>query len=295
MGDFTYNLPDEKKFFYALQQMLLRSSKEKETQVGEKLIGAKCTIATSNQFSGERWNAYSTTVHFYVPIEMLDFFDKEVNKVLVTVCDRIMPKEAGYDIQNVEVSPLLDDLSVEPTLTDDLDEIKNSTSLSSFLNLPDDIRAKGKEMAEVYVYLYCVENSLRLFIDKACSEAFGSDYPSKITIPSSVKKSIQVRKELENKNQWISVRGSSDLFYLDFKELANLIIANWETFKVYFPDQHWLNVKIEELGNCRNLIAHNSYVSDMEREVIRLNYNQIVKQIRFVESKKPSATREFEF
>ena len=91
---------------------------------------------------------------------------------------------------------------------------------------------------------------------------------------------------LNKKNQWISIRGNSELFYLDFKELSTLIVNNWDFFKEYFPDQHWLNVKVDELGNCRNLIAHNSYVSSMERDVIRLNYNQILKQIALVETKR---------
>src|SRR6185437_13168189 len=113
-------------------------------------------------------------------------------------------------------------------------------------------------------YLYCVENSLRLFIEKVFTDKIGSDYLTKILLSNPVKKSIQVRKEAEQKNQWISIRGNSDLFYLDFKELSILIVNNWEFFKEYFPDQQWLNVKIDELGNCRNLIAHNSYVRSLE-------------------------------
>jgi hypothetical protein len=286
MADFTYQVPDEKKFFLAVRQILSKSSIDTERAIADKLANAKCTIVASSQYSGERWNAMSTTIHFYVSVDKLDFFESEQKKSLLRVCDRVMPKDAGYDIQGVEVSPLLDDLSVESTLMDDLDEIKNSVSATSLLHLPDDIKQKGKEMAEVYTYLYCVENSLRLFIDKVLTMELGVNYFSVITVPSNVKKSIQVRKDLEVKNRWIGLRGDQELFYLDFKELANIITANWETFKEYFPDQHWLNVKIEELGNCRNLIAHNSFISDMERDVIRLNYNQILKQIQKVELKK---------
>lgn len=31
---------------------------------------------------------------------------------------------------------------------------------------PDEIKTKGVEMSEVYLYLYCIENSLRIFIDE---------------------------------------------------------------------------------------------------------------------------------
>lgn len=294
MADFTYDIPNERRFFGAVQQILTKSLGQKEIQISDKLKGAKCSIVSSSQFSGQRWNAYQTSVHFYVSVDNLEFFDKEAIKILLNICDRVMPKDAGYDIKSVEIAPILEDISIDATLTSDLDEIQNSSLNQTIQFLPNDIKEKGKEMSEVYVYLYCVENSLRLFIDRVFTDKIGSDYMTKILVPSLVKKSIQVRKEAEQKNQWISIRGNSELFYLDFKELSILIVNNWDFFKEYFPDQHWLNVKIDELGSCRNLIAHNSYVNSLERDVIRLNYNQILKQIRFVENKK-ATTEDFDF
>lgn len=285
MSEFTYDIPDEKKYFAAIRQILAKSSKDKEIQTSEKLKNGYCNIVSSSQFSRQRWNAYSTCVHFYVTVDNLDFFDREIIGILVNICDKVMPKETGYDIQSVEVAPILDEISIESTLTSDLEDIQASVLTTNLKILPADIMDKGKEMSEVYIYLYCVENSLRLFIEQFFITKLDTDYWDKIMVPNSVKKSIQVRKDLESKNQWIGIRGNSNLFYLDFKELSNIIIANWELFKDYFPDQHWLNVKIDELGNCRNLIAHNSYISSMERDVIRLNYNQIIKQIKFVETK----------
>lgn len=286
MADFTYEIPDERRFFTAIQQILSKSNIVMESLIADKLRNGKCSIVSSSQFSQKRWDAFSTSVHFYVPIDNLGVFDKEAIKILLKVCDKVMPKEAGYDIQSVEIAPILDEISIDSTLTSDLEEIQASISNKTFQLLPADIKDKGKEMSEVYIYLYCVENSLRLFVDQTFTTKVGSNYWTKIVIPNSVKKSIQVRKDSESKNQWIGIRGNSDLFYLDFKEISNIVIANWELFKEYFPDQHWLNVKIEELGNCRNLIAHNSYVSSLERDVIRLNYNQILKQITLVEEKK---------
>jgi hypothetical protein len=285
MSEFTYDPPDEKKYFSAILRMLSQGS-QNEKQMADLLKGGCCTIAPSNQYSQKRWDALSTTVYFYVPVDSLDFFNKDEKDILVKLCDKIMPKRVGYDVQGVEISPSLEDISIEPTLTSDLENIQNSISIQTIQILPDDIKRRGKEMADVYIYLYCIENSLRLFIERVFVNYIGDDYWLKISIPNSVKTSIQTRRDAERKNQWISVRGNSKLFYLDFKELAVLITNNWNYFKNYFPDQQWLNVKIEELGSCRNLIAHNSYVGSMERDVIRLNYNQILKQIESVETEK---------
>ena len=297
MADFTHEIPDEKKFYSAVRQILSNSSSEIDRVISEKLTGGNCSIVASGQFSGDRWNAYSTGIYFYIPIENVNFFEKEHEVTLLRVCDRVMPKIAGYDIQYVEISPILDSITVDLTLSSDLEEITNNGSLESLLHLPNDIKQRGKEMSEAYIYLYCVENSLRLFIDKVFSKEFGENYLSSIIIPNYAKKSIQVRKELETKNQWISIRDKQELFYLDFKDLVNIITANWEVFKQYFPDQQWLIVKIDELGNCRNLIAHNSLISDMERNIIRLNYNQILKQIQRDENKnveRESSTEEID-
>ncbi len=134
-------------------------------------------------------------------------------------------------------------------------------------------------MAEVYLFLYVVENYLRLFIEKVLTEKFGIAYYNYVVVPKSISNGIVVRKEQEKKNLWIGVRGNSDLFYIDFKDLGVLIQNNWDIFKIYFPDQAWISSKIDEMGNCRNLVAHNSVIGEHERDVIRINFRSIAKQL----------------
>lgn len=60
-----------------------------------------------------------------------------------------------------------------------LDLEQNTNSISArIINdiLPEDVKIKGYHMAEVYTYLYSVENSLRLFIEKVCKEKYGESY-----------------------------------------------------------------------------------------------------------------------
>ncbi|CAH1213252.1 hypothetical protein PAECIP111893_03655 [Paenibacillus plantiphilus] len=72
-----------------------------------------------------------------------------------------------------------------------------------------------------------------------------------------------------NSKKWLSVRGDSKLFYLDFKDLATIINNNWDIFKDYFPSQDFIIPKIKEMADCRNLIAHNSLIDETERNVIK--------------------------
>lgn len=226
-----------------------------------------------------------TTVIFQLPMadfDKLDLEDVECfnRNVLIIICDDIMPTDAGLDVMDVEFSPLLETVGETKTLEDDLEEITEALQgVPADFALPSDIMNKGQQMAEVYLYLYAVENYLRLFIEKVCIQAHGDEYFDKLNIPNSIANAINARKQQEAKNQWISMRGDSELFYLDFKDLSILIQNNWDLFKAYFPDQSWIASKIDELGNCRNSVAHNSFIGDHERDVIRVNFRSIVKQL----------------
>lgn len=89
---------------------------------------------------------------------------------------------------------------------------------------------------------------------------------------------INSRRENAESKKWLSIRGN-ELFYLDFKDLGNLIDSNWNIFKDYFPSRDFIIPKLNEMADCRNLIAHNSYIGDTERSLIKTYYNVILKQI----------------
>lgn len=146
----------------------------------------------------------------------------------------------------------------------------NKTTLSCTIN--------GLNMAEAYTYLYSVENSLRLFIEKVAKEKYGDSYFSQLTIPRNLQRTIAERQKNDDANKWLSVRGT-ELFYLDFKDLGAVIDNNWDIFKDYFPSQYFILSKLNDMAECRNKIAHNSYVDDIERNLMKTYYNVILRQI----------------
>jgi len=158
-------------------------------------------------------------------------------------------------------------------------EMVKETSKDMKEILPDDIIIKGKEMSEIYVLLYCIENSLRLFLETVFQNEYGEDFIDEINISSSIRNKITSRKKDEKKNKWLSIRGGNDLFYTDLDEISNIIQNNWTLLDKYFPNQNWIIGKIQEISKCRNLIAHNSYIKKDERDMIILYYKQIMKQI----------------
>lgn len=275
--DFTYVAPDSDKYLKSIIRYLISSGKE---DLASFLIGSKCSISPTSSYSGIRWNAMYTVVYLYVPHPRISQFSEEVLKQLVPYFDKVMPKEAGLDVREIEVSPRLDDVDDESDLLQDLEALCDKLSDNCSSLLPSELVEKGKRMAEVYIYIYCVENTLRLFIEKVANEAYGESYMDCLKGNKTIKSRIEERKKQESINTWKSVRGDSDLFYVDLKDLGKLIQNNWDIFKDFFPNQMWVSSKIDELGECRNNVAHNSYVDEHERDVIRTNYHSILRQLR---------------
>jgi hypothetical protein len=277
--NFTYESPNPEKYLQTLLKLL--RAKE-ETVLFDLLKDSHCARDASSSYSRSRWNALYTTVYFYVPTDDFSLMniDDENKSRLVNYCDSIMPRKIGFDVMDIEISPDLDnELTEENTLEDDLKEFTRSFGDTVAFQIPGDILTKGKEMAEVYLYLYVIENYIRLFIEQVCINAYGQSYFSQLTLTKSVKNTIKGRKRNEEKNKWLSIRGDSDLFYLDFIELSTLIQNNWEMFKEYFPDQSWISSKLTELYSIRNLVAHNSYVGDHERKILQVYFRSIIRQL----------------
>lgn len=282
MSEYTYNLPFTNERF--LVGIIYELKKKDKYDVSNLLKGADIQVEKGGYSfydGGGRHDAMSVYITFYVNPQNIDILDVEENKsMLKNICDKLIPANVGFDVKSVSFTiDLTKDFEIEDDLILDLE--KNTNSISSKILreiLPEDIKVKGYHMAEVYTYLYSVENSLRLFIEKVCKEIYGETYFIQITVPRALQTTIKNRQESAGSKKWLSIRGN-ELFYLDFKDLGGLIDSNWELFKKYFPNRDFIIPKLNEMADCRNLIAHNSYIGDTERNLIKTYYNVILKQI----------------
>ena len=281
MTDFTYKVPDEQKFLSAVMMIIRKKGNEK---LASLLLGSKCSIVTSSSFSNKRWDAYYTTIDFAVPQNRYDEvstkIDEITKKLIIDICNEVMPPKAGLDVMDMTVSISLEDIPQDVDPNEDLrkmtEEIPEKVRT---VIMPDDIRAKARVMSEVYLYTYCAENALRAFIQDVSIKNFGSEYLSKLKLSSDMQGKIKERKKLQEKKKWLSARGTSDIFYLDIEDLGRIIGNNWDIFKTYFPKLDWITVNIGEIADCRNQVAHHSYLQEHERDVIKTDFLKIVKQI----------------
>lgn len=284
MSDFSYNLPfSNDRFMNGIKGEIKRRG---ETQLYYFLKNAKLSVdelGTSYYVNGTgRWNAIGVNIKFYLNPSYLNNIDNEKNRdILFEICNSFIPGDVGYDLKGIIfVADLTIDTVEEDDIVADLENQIKFTSNSILKKiLPEEIISKGQEMSEAYTYLYSVENSLRLFIEIIAKEKYGDEYFSKLTVTTSLRNTISSRKTKASQKKWLSVRGNSDLFYLDFKDLGTLINSNWNIFKDYFSSQDFIIPKLNEMAECRNLIAHNSYISKTERDLIKSYYNSIIMQI----------------
>lgn len=283
MTGFTYKLPfTNERFMKGIISML---KKENKYDLASMLRGASVQVEEGgySYYDGNwgRSNALAASVIFLVNPEYLEILEIKENKdILVDICSNLIPPDVGFDVKRVSfIIDLTKDFELEDDLIADLENNVNMIFYKVIGELlPEDIRIKGYKMAEAYTYLYSIENSLRLFIGKVGKERYGEDYFSYMNITKSLKETIKKRMENADAQKWLGVRGT-ELFYLDFKDLGSIINNNWEIFNEYFPNQDFILPKLNDMSECRNKIAHNSYVNDLERNLMKTYYNIILKQI----------------
>jgi len=142
MTDFTYEFPDSNKFLYTLKEYLEQTDKK---QVSVLLINSRCEFVGSSSFTLIRWNSRHATIRFIVPVISISKFTEELKKDLLSAADFIFPKEIGYEITDIEISPILE------SPPDDDDTSLNSASLVSKGTIEHDgLRFRSKSEIKIY-------------------------------------------------------------------------------------------------------------------------------------------------
>ena len=110
-------------------------------------------------------------------------------------------------------------------------------------------------MARLYAVLFCFENEIRDFIRDALEEKEGPDWQDKI-LPK-IKEYAEGRRDTALKEFRLEGEKADLLGFVDFGQLAQIVIAKWDIFKDVVPTQHWLKQRMDEMEKSRNFIAHN--------------------------------------
>jgi len=193
-ASYSYATPDPDEYLQAVVEELRFAGKDTLVYL---LRGAYCNM-TTGLYSENRWDCLYTTVYLSVPRSRRTEFSDDVIQELLPYFDKAMPSYLGLDVMEIVVETALRKNTTEKSLIDDLEEICTNCNYNTNIYFPADLHERGKETAEVYLYLYCVENTLRLFIEKVAKDTYGEDYLKSLKINQPIANKIKNRKEQES-------------------------------------------------------------------------------------------------
>jgi len=134
------------------------------------------------------------------------------------------------------------------------------------------------KMSSVYTALYCIENTIRIFIVERMSERHGINWWEE-KVPKRIKEAVITLKKQEEKNKYHSNRSSNEIGYTMLNNLGQIIIENWNDFSDVIPDQAWLLSRMNDLEKSRNIIMHTGVLPIIEIERIESIARDVLRQI----------------
>jgi hypothetical protein len=141
-----------------------------------------------------------------------------------------------------------------------------------------DIEAAQK-MAELYVILHCYENSVRRMIEKVLSTKLGAAWWD-LASNSGMQAKYRDRKQKEERQKWITPRGGSPLYYIDWGDLVALIRKHEAEFLPFVSDLKFVELRLEELERLRNIVAHHGVLpADDDFQRVILSFRDWCRQV----------------
>lgn len=215
--------------------------------------------------------------YYEPPEEIYKQFGNWLNSVYVILDGADMQDEFNIWSEALKGSRFSDNQSLDVVMSiakATLHRILNKLEWTEIFNTPylkhEDIISAYK-MSELYVVLHCYENSVRRFLEQVFYKNFGDNWWEKVA-NSDMKKRVNERREKETKNKWISPRGTSPLYYIQWGDLVTLIRNNKDIFiPEYIDSIKFVESRLEDLEKLRNIVAHNGVVpseDDFQRVII---------------------------
>jgi len=149
--------------------------------------------------------------------------------------------------------------------------------------LPPSVAEDARRMAEVYLYLYMFENSVRNFIEMVMEKEHGKDWWDK-HVGKGVKEEVERRIEEEKRNAWHGKRGTHRIHYSNIGDLIKIVKTNATTFAPFFSGLRgrigWLEIRLDEIQLSRHAVAHHRPLRKKDIDGIKRYFEQWQAQLR---------------
>lgn len=139
---------------------------------------------------------------------------------------------------------------------------------------------------QAYWKLYAIENIFRIIIHSVLSIEIPGGWWN-VAVDETTRKKANSFKNSYLKRAWHGKPGTHDIYYIDLKDLAEIIRVHSHLFITVIPDIDKWMVGIEDLRLPRNVVAHMNFPSDNDMKRIEVFHNDCLSLLSGVQSKIP--------
>lgn len=131
-----------------------------------------------------------------------------------------------------------------------------------------EVRTNADRMSEYYKLFYMLENDMRKFIGDTISDEYGPDWWENHS-PNSAKEECKANQKRE-REAGVTSRSDSELDYVSFGQLGDIIRENWVLFGGILSNEKALGRVMFSLNTLRGPIAHCGLLAEDEVDRLKL-------------------------
>jgi hypothetical protein len=144
--------------------------------------------------------------------------------------------------------------------------------------LDQQLLARARRMAAVYVAIAAFENTVREFVARRLLELVGPDWWTS-AVSEKIRTRAETRRQEELKVRWHTPRGDAPINYTEFGDLASILNQNWQHFQDVLESQDWARHIIGTLERSRNVIMHSADLGQEDVERIGSAIRDWIRQV----------------
>jgi hypothetical protein len=144
------------------------------------------------------------------------------------------------------------------------------------LQVQNQVLADAMIMIGAYARFFIMENTLRAVVKDKFIKAFGSQWLQNLTPILLSGKSLPEQTRI---NQALKDNPDQILDHAYYHDLNNIIDKSWNLFQTIFQDKDRTLLKLKELEDLRNDIAHNRVLPDYDIKRIEVYYMDLLSKV----------------
>ena len=197
--------------------------------------------------------------------------------------NEILDVDELTEVRKYLAEPIVRSIPIQVKIVGDVERklIKIDEKLTEAFGLPRNLEIEAIKMAKAYPRFYVLENMLRYAIMKILEKEYGKDWwQIEGVVSRKIREKVEGRMKEEREKRWHGMkRGRHAIFYTNLGDLGNIILGNQEIFKKIFGRIDHFRIKLNEIEDMRNIIAHNNPLPPHEIRRLKFYSKELRKQV----------------